>query len=269
VIVAASVSAHAAPVEKLSAKVPAAQLRLFALSYRSDKGTVAEVRLNDVPVVSFKGEGTSGSSNEVQFWLQPGTNRFDVDLKKAPGTDEVLRLTLHGLAGEGFPDESNAIVQVSVPAKTAPGARAYTFELPEKQAPPGLLWKKAAVIASLTDADKKALRELAVSLLAAAQKGDAVALRKLMQFTMEERARTTYSDPKQLDVMIDEAAKGMKVAFAKAALAPTLDYRLVGGGRIVLVTANGKPPIASRGDDGESALDVSAAKIDGRWTLVP
>jgi hypothetical protein len=260
--------AHAAPApEKLAAKLPTTQLKLFAVSYRSDKGTVGEVRFNDLPVIQLAGEGSSGSNSEVQGWLIPGTNRIDVVLGKVAG-DAPVSFTLHGLAEPGFPDEGNAIVAVTIKKGTAPGTYAYSFELPEKQAPPAQLWKKAVVMSSVSDADKKALKDLAASFLAATKKGDLPALKKLFAFTLEERARITYSDPKEMVAMIDQMAPEMKKAFATATMATTLEYTLVGGGRVVKLSgAGGKPVIASR--DGSTSMPIKAAKIDGAWVLVP
>jgi hypothetical protein len=255
----------------LVAKLPAAQLKLFALTYRSETGTVGEVLINDVPAIRFNGEGNSGSSSEVQAWLMPGTNTIVLNLDKTGGdSPELASVTLHGLAGPGFPGDENAIVNVAVKKGTTPGALRYRFELPEKQAPPVQLWKRAAVVGALTDADRKELDALATQLLSAMQKGDTAGLRKLWQFVVEERARATYGDPKQQLAAIDKMAPEMKKTFAKATVSRPLQYRLVGGARIVQITAgSGKPPIVVREKDGESSMPMSAAKIDGRWTLVP
>jgi hypothetical protein len=254
----------------LVAKLPATQVKLWALTYRSATGTVGEVMFNDIPAVRFNGEGNSGSSSEVQAWLMAGTNTIVINLDRTGGDEaEVAQLTLHGLAGPGFPDDANAILSVTLKKGTTPGAQRYRFELPEKQAPPVELWKRAAVLPALTDADKKELDGLAAQLLTAMQKGDVAGLRKLWQFVVEERARATYSDPKLQLAAIAKMAPEMKKTFAKATVSRPLDYRLVGGSRIVLITAGDKPPIVVREKDGEASMPLSAAKIDGRWTLVP
>jgi hypothetical protein len=271
-IFASITSAAAAPtVEKLTAKLPATQLRLFSLVYVCGTGVVGEVRFNDMPAVRCAGKHLGGSSAEVQGWLLPGENRIDVTLTKMEGTeDEPLLIRLHGLAEPGFPDDKNELLRVSIKKGTPPGARAYVFQLPEKQTPPALLWKKAEVMTTVSDADKKALREFAATWLTAMQKGDAATVRKFVTFGMEERARTTYSDPKEILASIDQMLPEMKKAFATAKLAPTLEYTLVGGGRVVRITRpGGEPPIYAKNADGEAALPVSAAKIDGRWTLIP
>jgi hypothetical protein len=267
-VVSISHAAPPPPAEKLTAKIPATKLKLFALAYQGDKGTVGQVRINDMPAITFSGEGTSGSSNSVAAWLMPGANRIDVVLTKVAG-DNPARVSLHGLAEPGFPDESNELVRVAIKKGTAPGTRAYTFELPANQAPPSQLWKKAEVLSALSDADKKALRTLAADLLAATKKGDVPALKKLFAFPMEERARITYSDPKEALAMVEQMAPEAKKAFATASMSPNLEFTLVGGGRVALVTAPGdKPPIVAKSKDGEASMPIHAAKIDGSWTLV-
>ena len=257
--------------EKLVVKLPSAPCKYFALVYRAAPGVSGQVKVNDVPAIAFAGKGSSGSSNEVQGWLLPGANRVDVVLDKVP-TDEksLATVSLHGLAEPGFPEDANQLWKIVVPQGTAAGARAYTFELPDAQAPPGLLWKKAQPSASLTDADKKEIRDLAAAMLTAIQKADVAAAHKLWAFSLEERARSTYSDPKDAAAAVDRMIPAMQKVFGKAKLAPSLAYTLVAGGRVVRLTGpGGAAPIAVAGDDGSSSLPVSAAKIDGRWTLVP
>ena len=271
IILATSALAIAAPAttEKVAAKFPATQLKLYAIVYRSAQGVNGEMRVNDMPAVTFKGQGNSGSSSAIQAWLQAGTNRIDLTLDKTDG-DEPIFISFHGLPAAAMPDDSNELFHVTLKKGTPPGARAYTFEIPAKQAPPTLLWKKAAVTTALTDADKKELRALGTALLVAFQKGDTAAVHKLITFTAEERARATYSDSKEIFSMMESMLPEMKKTFAKAALPEALEYTLIGGGRIVkLTTAGGKPPVSAKSDDGEAALPLSAAKIDGKWTLVP
>ena len=254
--------------EPLVVKLPAKQIKFFAVVYRAKKGVVGEVRLNDMPLATFTGDGTSGSSNQAQGWLMAGTNHLDITTTKVPaGEDDPIKLSLNGLVAEGFPDDDNALFDVAV-KKT--GTSSYTFELPAAQAPHVLLWTKAAVLTSVSDADKKEIAELAAADLAALQKGDVATLKKLWAFTLEERARATGSDPKQQLDMLDKMAPEMKKSFAKAKLATALEYKLIGGGRIVQVTQKGgKSPVVVKEKDGDTELPISAVKIDGHWTLAP
>lgn len=262
--------AHAGP-EKLAVVLQQKQLKLFAIVYRSAKGALGEVRLNDMPLCTFNGEGASGSTSEAQGWLVAGTNRVDINIDKVPadGDEELALVSLHGLDAPGFPEDENQLWKVSLKrASTKPGALSYTFELPEKQAPPAELWKKAAVFTALTDADKDEVAKLAKALLTATQKGSVAELKKLFAFSMAERARVTYTDPKEMVGIIEKMAPEMRKTFAKGKLAAPLEYQLVGGGRVVIVTSKGKAPIVVKEKDGEASMPIHAAKIDGVWALV-
>jgi hypothetical protein len=257
---------------RLSTKIaPSPQLKLFSLTYRADEGVTGEVRINDVPIITLSGKGSSGSSAEVQCFLRAGINTVEVRLQKAPAApdDETATVSLHGLTEPGFPDHKNALFQIVLGKTTKPGTLTYSFELPEKQAPPSQLWTRAAVVPSLTEADKKELRALATAMLDAIKKGDVAAGRKIWTYAMEERARSTYADPKEMVGQIDQMIPAMKSAFAKGVVAAQLDFALVGRGRIVRVTSAGGPPITTGDPDSGAAIPLHAAKLDGKWTLVP
>ena len=116
IILSTSAIAIAAPAtaEKLAIKLPATQLKFYALVYRSDSGTVGEIRVNDMPAVTWNGEGGSGFSIEVQAWLQAGTNRIEIILDKVGAGDEPAKLSLHGLATRAAPDDSNELVHITL-----------------------------------------------------------------------------------------------------------------------------------------------------------
>jgi hypothetical protein len=266
-----SPAAASGAVEKLALKVPTTKLKLFALVYRVAKGVSGQVRLNDMTAVEMKGDGGSGSSNSIQGWIKPGANRIEVQLDKVAGDDDdLVRVSLHGLAEPGFPEDSNELTRVVVKKGATAGTRSYTFEMPATQAPPGEFWAKSAVLTSVSDEDKAALKALAEAFVTATKKGDVAAMQKLFAFAMEERARNTYSDPKEQLGMITGMAPELKKTFGKLGMPAKLEYVLTGGGRIVEVRAAGQRALLVKKDkDGEAAITLRCAKLDGVWTQVP
>lgn len=269
---AAAPAAQGAPEKLVLKRQGADKLSFLALRYQSELQAVGELRVNGVRLATFDGKGASGSSREVQQWLFPGTNRVELATTKVPETDEYsfppFRVSLHGLASPGFPDDSNALWKIELKkGPGAPGVKTYTFELAPGDAPTSDLPQKAAVLGTVSDADKREITALAQAMLTAVQKSDTATLSKLWAFRFSEIAKMNGVSPAQVQQGLTEQVAHTAKTFAKAKLPANPDFVLVAGGRVVQVTDNGGPAIHVGGADEGAALDVYVAKIDGAWTF--
>lgn len=264
VVVSVALPVLAAEPKPLTVKAPAAKGGVFMLLYQSPSGALGEVRVNDVPMFQFEGNASGGGGAPVGSWLKAGSNVLTLTLEKPLAKGDRVTLSVHAAPAGSFPDEKTALFEVQADA-----AGAWSFELPADLAPQGQLWKRAAVVERLTDDDVKALTALARTLLTALQKGDVKALVALRAYQLEELALVNHVDKKRLQASLEDSARELKKDFAKAKLPEKLECRLVAGGRLVRVRApGGGSPISVKTRDGERAMDVTAAKVDGKWTLV-
>lgn len=248
--------------------------RHFALAFASRSGTEGQVRLNGVPLVDFDGEAKSDFSSEAGSWLFAGENAFEITIARASTTSEpdarpALELSLHAMAEPGFPEDENKVWGISVEGDGQPDRKTYVFALPDSFAPPSELLKKAAVVETLSDEDKTALTALAKEVLTTVTRGDLEAMNRIWAFKAREESLLQGNDPAQATGVFKQLVELLPQIFAGARLADSLDFTQVVGNRVVLVAAkDDSPAIQVSRDDGSAHINVFAAKIDGRWTLV-
>jgi hypothetical protein len=245
----------------------AAPERQYAVYAHGQKGATGEVLLNGVPLLTLTGETSFQQSGDAQLWLRAGDNRLEIVLthvdSAAPALSAEVDVVIPSASAVPKPLATLILPKAALSAH-------LTFKLSDPSAA-ALVWSKAQVISSLTDADRRELHDLAAALYKAIRAHDAATLEKLCGFQLDELGRLFHRPNLRQGFLGSLASEEVQTAWADTTLAPAFVYRLVGDGRAVFVTdAQGHDPLViTKPHDIKPRLTVHAARIDGHFTLLP
>jgi hypothetical protein len=236
------------------------------------------ITVNEVPVQLFELENAQPIQiGYLESWIHAGENRVRVrgrmvspaDLDKdRPGTWPRLDLWVRVEKGEGQLRKAVATLAWPPPGVPPPTSFDQEIRFVSEHPPCSELWALAEEV-KLDAKARRAITDLVVDLHGAYDRHDEERVMTLTEVSRRESARCSgeprAGDPAHLRRALDWIVHRH---WSMAPLARSeLEFRLLEGGRLVWVTAKGKPLIAPKAGQFGGSMHVFVARVGGRWIV--
>jgi hypothetical protein len=242
------------------------------------------VEVNGVPVAHPRSEGGAAVAGQASLseWLRPGKNEVRVFVASLPATKGdstvyVPRFEIEVIAGQRGEHEGRTLVSARWDGK-GPPPREKVLSFVPARAGEARFWKVAEPMKD--DAATRAGALAAFAELARAyERQDVPVLARLLLFAQNEQELASGEAVSSLAAFQEEFAgmfRALPAGSRYRALPPErIGARLVAGGRLLILSGNGAPLLATertKGEDGgESGLELDGlgyARVGGAFVLV-
>ncbi len=247
---------------------------------------LADVRINDIPVITMDKKNSISGQLEVNYWISPGKNKISIKLDEQKKKDEdspynpKIKVSLYiGQKGE-FPADGKLIAEYEWPENLTEDEKKYgsdkkqifpvskTIEFEPEFIPPSDLWKKAESV-SITKKDEQDIINLLKEFEKSFNKRNLEKLYKILEFRAADGTNARYYPVAKEQIMKDiksfNSDNSMKI---KNISNGKYNFTKLFNGQIYRVTDSaGKFPLIYFSKEGSGEIEVYVSKIDGKWVL--
>ncbi len=247
---------------------------------------LADVRINDIPVITMDRKNSISGQLEVNYWIAPGKNKISIKLdeQKKKGENRLhnpkIKVSLYiGQKGE-FPADGKLIAEYEWPENLTEEEKKYgtdkkqiypvikTIEFEPEFIPPSDLWKKAEQ-AVITKKDEQDIINLINEFEKSFNARNLDKLYKILEFRAIDGTNSRYYPITKEQIMKDiksfNADKSIKI---KNISKGKYKFTKLFNGQIYRVTEPaGKFPLVYVSKDGSGEIEVYVSKIDGKWVI--
>ena len=252
----------------------------------SKSDVLADVRINDIPVITMDKKNSVSGQLEVNYWISPEKNKISIKLDEQKKKDEnslynpKIKVSLYiGQKGE-FPADGKLIAEFEWPENLTDDEKKYgidkkqiypvskTIEFEPEFIPPSDLWKKSEQ-ANISKKDEQDIINLLNEFEKSFNARNLDKLYKILEFRALDGSNSRYYPITKEQIMKDlksfNANKSIKI---KNISKGKYKFTKLFNGQIYRVTESaGKFPLVYVSKDGSGEIEVYVSKINGKWVL--
>jgi hypothetical protein len=257
----------------------------YAVVYNKSD-VLADVRINDIPIITMEKQDSYSGQLEVNYWIFPGKNIITINLNEQKKKEESgfynpkIKVSLYiGQKGQ-FPSDGKLIAEYEWPKKITGDEKktdadkklvfpvSKTLEFEPEFVPPSDLWKKAESI-TITPKDEKDIINLLKDFETSFNTRNPEKLYQILEFRGFDSTKSRYYPMTKEQIMKDIKSFNSN-NFIKIKNVSNEKYKFTKlfNGQLYLVTeSSGKSPLMYVSKDGSGEIEVYVSKIDGKWVL--